>query len=173
VKAYRSLLIGGVCCLNSLTVEAGEVTLGPELAGVWGHAITTRDLRLFSAASADSQLITFLLRGHKVQVHQREGAWYQVRVADGTSGWLRVVYLRFQASSKDPTQADHQARARALSRLLDGASVKAHDTSIARGLAASSLAPEQGGGPEQLQKAAQYIPSPAVLTEFARQGKLR
>ena len=62
-------------------------------------ASTTRSTALLEKASADSAVLATLASQTKLDAIQRQGAWQQVKTANGQLGWVDTMTLRFESNS--------------------------------------------------------------------------
>ena len=81
VESYRSVLVIGLLIVMGSTltpsVEPGQtVTVQKPVANI--RQINTTDSPIMATAN----------KGDKLQVFGQDGTWYNVRTADGTTGWI-------------------------------------------------------------------------------------
>ncbi len=59
------------------------------------NAFTVRSVPLLSTPSLSGSVISNLNKGTNLQILQRQGGWYQVKVPAGT-GWIKMIAVRLK-----------------------------------------------------------------------------
>jgi N-acetylmuramoyl-L-alanine amidase len=93
---------------------------------------TVNGLRVHSSPSADAPVITSVAQGQKLQVIARKNGWIEVRMPDGTIGWVSSAYTTVKrkagSASAAATTAGATGTAAAKNTAVKPVSVKAGAT---------------------------------------------
>lgn len=81
----------------------------PALAADMAATVHKRTAEVHQAADFGSPSVAELRRGDAVTVSGQQGLWFQVRLADGTSGYLRVTDVRMDYAAREGGDADARA----------------------------------------------------------------
>ncbi|MEZ5539996.1 MAG: SH3 domain-containing protein [Pseudomonadales bacterium] len=132
-----SPLLGGTLLLAALAAQAdaGQTTVATELK---------------SAPNASSATIQQLSAGQSLQIGTRQGAWYQVKTAQG-EGWVRMLNVRLQGGATRGGEST-------MSGLASLAQASRSNTTVATGV--------RGLSREQLQNAQEDTAEVARLSQY-------
>ncbi len=149
-----SPLLGGTLLLAALAAQAdaGQTTVATELK---------------SAPNASSATVQQLSAGQALQIGTRQGAWYQVKTAQG-EGWVRMLNVRLQGSTAS------RGGASTMSGLASLAQASRSNTTVAtgvRGLSREQLQNAQED-PAEVARMNQYQVSAEEARQFAQAGGL-
>lgn len=81
----------------------------PALAAEMAATVHKRKAEVHQAADFESPTVARLSRGDAVTVAGQQGLWFQVRLADGTSGYLRVTDVRMDYAAQEGGDANARA----------------------------------------------------------------
>lgn len=90
---YRGLLLG-----------VGLLLLGMVAAAVPSDAYTVVDTPLTSSPFSDATSMAALPTHTSVSILARQGGWYQVSLATGQTGWVRMTSLGFNTGTTPKTR---------------------------------------------------------------------
>lgn len=143
---------------------------------VW---VSSSRAELKAASQASSRTIRKLDKGARLQVVLMDGRWYQVRTANGESGWV----YRGKVSSKPPAGTEPDGGGGSLGELLgdlSGSSIQADKATTSRSI--RGLSPEaqeyarQTGAPKAYQQALDKVFAVKVKDEeiesFLEKGRI-
>lgn len=137
-------------------------------------ARTVRATDLQAQSQSDAATLATLPENTRVNVLRRSGAWSEIRTANGQTGWVRMLSLRFDDAA--PSGAGSGGAANpvgALSNLLSSgrASGTATVTTGVRGLTAEELQNAQAN-PAEVQKLQRFAVQKDSAHAFARRSNL-
>jgi tetratricopeptide (TPR) repeat protein len=78
-----------VVILMLFLLERKNEQIHHDMAIVWNQ-----EAALYDKPDEISESISIIYGGHKVRIMEKVGPWYQVDLADGTSGWIEAKELR-------------------------------------------------------------------------------
>lgn len=145
-------LLGGLLLASAITAQADS-----------GQTTVTTELK--QAPNASSTTVSQLAAGQAVQIGTRQGAWYQVKTAQG-EGWVRMLNVRLSGSARGGESA--------LSGLSALAQASRSNTTVAtgvRGLSRENLQAAQEN-PAEVARMNQYQVSAEEARQFAQAGGL-
>jgi hypothetical protein len=116
-------------------------------------AHTIRATELHADSQSDAATLATVPENSSLDVLQRRGAWTQVKLAGGQTGWVRMLNLRFEAAS------------------ASGAAGGGADTTGVRGLNEEDLNHAQAN-PAELQKMLKFTTDKSTAQAFAQRSKL-
>lgn len=143
-------------------------------------AFTNANVELKRDAAIDAPTLATLNTNTALEVLQRRGAWTQVKSGDGKTGWVRMMSLRFDASSAPAAAAPAAAPGRPADNplaALNGLLTPSRNNSAAtvttgvRGLDEADLEKSQPNANE-FKKMQGFAASKNAANDFARTGKL-
>jgi hypothetical protein len=138
-------------------------------------ALTSRSTELQAQAQSDAASIASLPENTRVDVLLRKGAWTQVKIASGQSGWVRMLALKPEgASATVPASGAASSNPlSALNNLLSSGrtSNSATVTTGVRGLSEEDLQRAQAN-PAELDKAQRFVADRNAAQSFAQRSKL-
>ncbi|MBV8667546.1 MAG: hypothetical protein JO269_13785 [Burkholderiaceae bacterium] len=138
-------------------------------------AHTVRSTEVHADSQSDAATVATVPEKSALEVLQRRGAWTQVKVAGGQTGWVRMLNLRF-----DTVSAAGAANAGNAGKPLSGltgllaagrTSNSGTDTTGVRGLNDEDLKNAQAN-PAELQKVLKLTTDKSVAQAFAQRSKL-
>lgn len=139
-------------CASSLALAApGSVTRATDL----------KDKPFLDAAT-----VARLPAGSAVDIQQRQGAWAQVRSADGRTGWVKILNLRSGATSGSALGGVNQA----LNVARTGSSGNTVTTGV-KGLSAEQIR-NATPNPQEVERMKTYAVTSAQAQQFARNSRL-
>lgn len=127
---------------------------------------------LLTQAQADAATVTTLSESTQVDVLRRRGAWSEIKTADGKTGWVRMLSLRFDSPNAASAQNSANPLGALTSLLSSGrTSNTATVTTGVRGLSAEELENAQAN-PGELQKMRKNAASREAALAFAKRSRL-
>lgn len=136
-------------------------------------ARTVRTTDLQAQSQSDAATLATLPENTRVNVLRRSGAWSEIRTANGQTGWVRMLSLRFDDAAPQGVSGGAANPVGALSNLLSSgrASGTATVTTGVRGLTAEELQNAQAN-PAELQKLQRFAVQKDSAQAFARRSNL-
>ncbi|WP_252273516.1 SH3 domain-containing protein [Pseudomonas subflava] len=147
------------------------------LAGWLGSAMALADVRsgitvettaLRESAGAGAAVLQQLPAQTRLDIHKRQGGWYQVQTAAGQQGWVALLAVRFDKSAG--------AKGGNIGALLESSTAVEPASGVAtgvRGISDDQVGGGGGSGSLSLQQLDRYAVTPGNARAFAQQGGLR
>jgi hypothetical protein len=130
---------------------------------------------LQAQSQSDAATLATLPENTKVNVLRRSGAWSEIKTANGQTGWVRMLNLRFDGGMAQATGGERGAAnpLGALNNLLSSGrtSGTATATTGVRGLTEADLQNAQAN-PAELQKLQKFSVKKDAAQAFAQRTKL-
>jgi cellulase/cellobiase CelA1 len=126
------------------------------------QANVVRDTELKAQPFVDAATLKSLNSNAKVNVLSQKASWMEVQ-AQGTTGWLKMLSLRFEA------RAENSGKVLDSVKSLRGDSTT---TTSVRGLRKANFLNQISPSPDAFEKVKQFPPSKPEATEFAKKEKL-
>lgn len=135
-------------------------------------ALTSRPTDLQAQAQSDSATLASLPEQTRVEVLARKGAWTQVRVGGGQTGWVRMMNLKPEGGAQASPAASANPLG-ALGSLLSAGrtSNTATVTTGVRGLGEEDLQNAQAN-PAELEKMRRFVVDRNAAQAFAQRNNL-
>jgi len=135
-------------------------------------ASTVRATELQVESRSDSETLSKLSANTKVDVLRRQGAWSEVKLADGKTGWVRMLSLKFGAEGTSTSSSSGNPLG-ALGSLISAGrtSNSGTGTTAARGLTAEDLQNAEAN-PEELAKMQKFAANKNAAETFAENTPL-
>lgn len=129
-----------------------------------GSVTRTTDLK--ARPYLDAATVARLPANSAVEIQTRQGAWAQVRSADGRTGWVKILNLRSSATAGSAGGGVNQL----LSVARTGSSGRTVTTGV-KGLSAEQIRNARPD-PQEVERMKSYGVSSAQAQEFARNSRL-
>lgn len=126
----------------------------------------TRATDLKQQPYLDSATLSRLPAGSAVDIQKRQGAWAQVRGADGRTGWVKILNLRSGAASGSALGGVNQV----LNVARTGSSGNTVTTGV-KGLSAEQIRNAKPN-PQEVERMKSFAVTGAQAQQFARNSKL-
>jgi uncharacterized protein YgiM (DUF1202 family) len=135
-------------------------------------ASTVRATELQAESRSDAETLSKLSANTKVDVLRRQGAWTEVKLADGKTGWVRMLSLKFGAEGAASSSSSGNPLS-ALGGLLSAGrtSNSGTGTTAARGLTAEDLQNAEPN-PDELAKMQKFAINKSAAETFAKNTPL-
>lgn len=131
-------------------------------------AITTRSTELKAQPASDAATLATLPEKEKIETIKRQGAWVQVKSADGKTGWLRMLSLRLGNNESQKTTSGLGSLLGFGRNNTTGGTV----TTGVRGLSEEDLENAKPN-PAELEKMEKFSVNKAQAKRFAASAKLQ
>lgn len=156
--------------MRQLSVMSLLAVLLLPLAG-WAQeaGVTAVQTDLKKTPFLDGETLAALPAKTALSVQKRQGAWMQVKTADGKQGWVRMLSVRLGDGSAKPSGGSVGGTLAGLNRSLSGEGVA---TTGVRGLSEEDLKRSRPN-PEEVARMDKFDVSAAEAKKFARAGGLK
>ena len=148
----------GLYMLTAAAAQAGEI------------AYTVRATELKAKPFADAATLLSLAEHGKVEIVARQASWMQVKAADGTTGWVKMLSLRLGNGEASKKSGDN-----GLGALFNVAATGNSGSTVTtgvRGLSEENLK-NAHPNPQALKTMQGYAVSKQEASGFAKAGKLK
>ena len=128
-------------------------------------AVLLKDAELYAKPVSDAEAVQSLKSGEKLEVMARKGAWANVKAANGTAGWLRVLNIRTGSGQQG------EAGIGTIANLFhSGSSGNTVSTGV-KGMSEEKLKNARPD-PDEVKRLDKFKATQADARSFARQGRL-
>jgi len=127
-----------------------------------------KDTHLLKAPKAKAEKLASMDKNQKVTIQQRQRAWYQVLTEDKSTGWLKMLEVRFLEFTKKEGQSG-------LKKLWNSVTAGKTDTTVStgvRGFDEEDLK-KATAAPKQVEQLASYSVDKKQAKAFAKQGGIK
>ena len=135
------------------------------------QASVVRNTDLKAQPFSDAETIKSLPANHKVDVVSRKASWTEVRT-DGSTGWLKMLSLRFESAGTVPANNAGNGVKTLLNIAATGTSGSTATTSV-RGLRKADFANPSSPDLEALEKMKAFAVSKPDASDFVLAEKLQ
>ena len=133
-------------------------------------AYTVRPTEVKAKPFTDASTLASLGESSKVDVLQRQASWMQVK-SDRTTGWVKMLSLRFDQLGSAPKQGGANSNLAVLFNIASTGSGGSTPTTGVKGISEEALKNPRAN-PTQLKQMNELQVTSAEVDSFARVGKL-